>query len=229
MTPKMIARWIGVLFLLGDVTGILSVVITQPSLGVFSQQDPTYLIKIGSNETVIIIGALLLLLMGLSLAFIPIVFYPLLKRFNETLAVGYLVFRGALETMLTIGMAVSGLLLVLVSHQYAPGGSAAVSAQALGTLIMGAHDQLNIVLQIVFPVGALMVYSVLYTSRLVPRWLSGWGLIGAILYLSVGVYHLFGTEITLLLLVLGAQEIVLALWLLIKGFNPQALGDSPPT
>jgi len=174
MTPKMIARVVGILFLLGDIAGILSVVVTSPSLGAFSQHDPSYLVKVSAQENLVILGALLLVTMAVTLALIPIVMYPLSKKFNETLALGYVVFRGALETIITIAMAISWPLLIIVGREYAAAGvSGASSVQTMGTIVFGAHDRLNAMLEVVFPLGALMFYAVLYRSQLIPLWLSG--------------------------------------------------------
>ena len=226
MTPKRTAQLVGVLFLIGDVMGILSVVVTGPSLGTFSEQDPSYLVKVAAQQNTVIFGALLLLAMGLSLAFIPIVLYPVAKKFNETLAVGYLVFRGALETVITIGMVVCGLVVVLVSQRYSVAGPSGASVvQNAGAVLMEVHGRLNALLEIVFPVGALMLYGLLYRYRLVPWWLSGWGLVGAVLYLGAGVAFLFGPEVQWALIPLGIQEVVMAIWLIVKGFNPSVVQE----
>jgi hypothetical protein len=79
---------------------------------------------------------------------------------------------------------------------------------------------------VVFCLGALMFYYVLYRSKLVPRWLSGWGLIAAVPYLAGGVMGMAGivnpwaTIVTVIDMPLAVQEMVLAVWLIVKGFNP---------
>ncbi|NCF69218.1 MAG: DUF4386 family protein, partial [Chloroflexi bacterium] len=83
---------VGVLFIVGTVAGILSGVLTEPILG-----DPDYLINIAANETQIIIGSILVLVMGFAVAMIPVVLFPILRKFNEVLALGAVLFRGALE------------------------------------------------------------------------------------------------------------------------------------
>ena len=84
-----------------------------------------------------------------------------------------------------------------------------------------------------FALGALMYYYVLYRSRLVPRWLSGWGLVGAGLCLVATVYAGFTQEFgfstvnNVLNIPIGVQEMVLAVWLIVKGFNPSAVTADP--
>ena len=80
-----------------------------------------------------------------------------------------------------------------------------------------------------FGLGALMYYWVFYRSRLVPRWLSGWGLVGATLVTVSGLLVMFGLAVPLgttqavLALPIAVQEIVLAVWLIAKGFNPAVI------
>ena len=91
------------------------------------------------------------------------------------------------------------------------------------------------VAMLAFGVGALMYYYVFYRSRLVPRWLSGWGLVGGALMLvstvSSGFTQDFGftTVNTVLNIPIGLQEMVLAVWLIVKGFNPSALAADAET
>jgi len=85
--------------------------------------------------------------------------------------------------------------------------------------LVKASETINPVLEIVFSLGALMFYILFYQTRLIPRWLSGWGVVGAIVYLVAGVMALFGAPMEILLALLGVQEMVMALWLIFKGFN----------
>ena len=70
---------------------------------------------------------------------------------------------------------------------------------------------------IVFSLGALMFYYLFYRSRLIPRWLSVWGLAGAALYLAVPLLDMFGHGFGVLMAPLAVAEIVLAVWLIVKG------------
>ena len=108
-TSKKTARIVGALFIIGTVAGILSVVFTGPVL-----DDPDYLIKISANENQIIIGALLVLIMGFALAMVPVVLFPIFKKYNEALALGAVVFRGALEAAAYIAIVICWLLLLTV-------------------------------------------------------------------------------------------------------------------
>jgi len=71
-SSRKIAIIVGVLFIIGTVAGILSVVITGPIL-----EDPGYLVKVAANQNQIIIGALLVLVMGFALAMVPVMMFPI--------------------------------------------------------------------------------------------------------------------------------------------------------
>jgi len=215
-TNRKVAIIVGVLFIIGTVSGILSAVFTGSILGASD-----YLVQVAANEPQMITGAFFVLVMGLSLAMVPVMMYPLFKKQNEALALGAVVFRVPIEAAIYILMVVSWLLLILVSRESAGAGDAS-SFQALGAVLVKTSETINPVLEIVFSLGAVMFYTLFYQTRLIPRWLSGWGIVGAVVYLVAGVMALFGNEIGFLLALLGVQEMIMALWLIIKGFNPSA-------
>ena len=220
---RKIAIIVGVLFIIGTVAGILSRVITGPIL-----DASDYLIKVSANENQIIIGALFVLIMAFALAMVPVVMFSIFKKHNEALALGYVVFRGALEVVAYIAVVISWLLLLTLSQEFVKAGAPdASNFQTLGTLLLGAVDWINhSFLTIVFSLGALMFYYLFYQSKLIPRWLSGWGFIGATLVLAVGVLGMFGLVLEILWAPLGVQEMVLAVWLIVKGFNPSAIASA---
>ena len=226
-TNRKTAIIVGVLFIIGTVAGILSVVFYGPILN-----GPDYLIKVSANENQIIIGALFVLTMGFALAMVPVMMFPIFKKHNEALALGYVVFRGALETVTYIALVISRLLLILVSQEYVAAGTPDASYfQTLGALLLKGHDSINTILIIVFGLGALMLYYLFYQSKLIPRWISGWGFFAIILHLATGfliIFHLqspFSTINTVMNLPILLQEMVMAVWLIVKGFNPSAIAS----
>lgn len=74
-------------------------------------------------------------------------------------------------------------------------------------------------LDIVFSIGALFIYYIFYKTKLIPTWLSLWGLIGAILYLAYPILFMFNFDIGILQIPLAVQEMIMAGWLIVKGFN----------
>jgi hypothetical protein len=217
-TDRKIAGIVGILFIIGTVLGILSVVFTGSVLGA---QD--YLTQIPANENQVKVGALLVLIMGFALALVPVMLFPIFKKYNEALALGAVVFRGALEAVSYMAIAISWLLLLALSREYVKAGAPdAAYFQTLGTFVLEAVEWTSQVLAIVFSLGALMIYYLFYRSRLIPRWLSVWGLVGAVLYLAAPLLALFGPDLGILMAPLALQEMVLALWLIFKGFDSAA-------
>jgi hypothetical protein len=227
-TNRKTAVIVGILFIIGTVSGILSVVFTAPIM-----TGSTYPINISASETQWIIGTLLILLMGFSLAMIPVMLYPIFKKHNEVLALGAVLFRGVLEAVLYTASVISMLLLLNVSEIFGKTGvTGASNFQTLGSMLTAAGDWISIILSFVFCIGGLLIYTLFYQTRLIPRWLSGWGVIGAVLYFVANLVSMFSplhiapsieSGIGLLLVPLAIQEMVFAVWLIVKGFNPSAI------
>jgi hypothetical protein len=205
---------VGTLFIIGDIAGVLSYVVTQGLL-----DGPDALTRIAANQSHLALGALLVLIMGLALAMIPVVMYPIFKKYNEVLALGTVVFRGALETVAYMGYAGIWLLLLELSREHTAVASAgAPHVQTLTGLLVAAQGSVATWLtSIAFSLGSLMFYYLFYRSRLVPRWLSIWGLVGAALYLATPLLDMFGHGFGVLMAPLAVAEVVLAVWLIAKG------------
>jgi len=212
------ARIIGVLFIIGTVSGILSTVFTG---GIFS--EPDYLVKIAEGQSQVILGAAFVLLMGFSLAMVPVMMFPIFKKKNEALALGAVVFRGPVEAVLYILTVLGWLMLITLGKEFVAAGAPVDSHfQNFGAVLMQSGTQINQILEISFSLGALMFYTLFYQTRLIPRWLSLWGVIGAVLYHIAGWTDLFGVDMGVLIFPLAVQEMVMALWLIVKGFDKTA-------
>lgn len=224
-TNKKTARIVGVLYIIGTVAGVLSLVLVGSTL-----DAPDYLTKFSENKNQIIIGTLLVLTLGFALAMVPVMMFPIFKKYNEALALGAVIFRGALEAVTYVGIAISWLLLLTLSQEYAKAGTPDVSTfQSLGTLLLDVEHWFSQMLSIVFSLGALFIYYLFYQSTLIPRWLSAWGLMGAILYLAYPLLVMFGSDIEILMAPLALQEMVMAVWLIVKGFDPTASASESAT
>ena len=216
---------VGVLFIIGDIAGVLSYVVTRGLL-----DGPDALTKIAANQSQLALGALLVLVMGLALAMVPVVMYPIFKKYNEVLALGCVVFRGALETVGYMATAGTWLLLLELSREHAEAASAgAPHVQTLSALLVATQGSIAAYLtSIVFSLGALMFYYLFYQSRLIPRWLSVWGLVGAALYLAAPLLDMFGHGFGVLMAPLAVAEIVLAVWLIVRGLTEPARATTAP-
>jgi hypothetical protein len=209
------AALVGILYIAGTAFGVGSVVATAPVLGAGDLTG-----AIAARGSCLAVGSLLVLAMGFSLAFIPVLLHPVLKKVDRDLALGYVVFRGGLETFTYLGTA--GLWMAVVSlGRLASDGSELDFAATL--LASGGLGQVLTILA--FGLGALMLYSLLYRSRLVPRWLSLWGFVAIGLHLATGILLLFGLAasaspiLTLMNLPILVQEMVMATWFIVKGFG----------
>ncbi len=207
---------VGVLFIVGDIAGVLSLLVTR---GLFD--GPDVLTSIAAGQGRLALGALLVLTMGLALAMVPVVMYPIFKKYNEVLALGTVVFRGALEAVAYMATAGVWLALLELSRGRATAASAGAShIETLSELLVTAQGSVTVWLtSIAFSLGALMFYYLFYRSRLIPRWLSVWGLVGAALYLATPLLDMSGHGFGLLMAPLAVAEIVLAVWLIVRGMD----------
>lgn len=231
MTDRTTARVVGGLFIAATLAGLIAAVVEQPLI----DRSDDYLNWIDRNHDRVIAGAFLELVMAAAVAAIPVAAYPVLRRFSECLSLGYVVVRAVEGMVLLVGT--TGLLTLLtVGQQFASASSAdAHRLQALGDAIFAARDWSGhaVLDTAVFPLGALIFNWLLYRVRLVPRWLSGWGMVAAMLYWTAGagvlleVMEPFRAAQILLALPLAVQEMVLAIWLIAKGFAPAAFRTVP--
>jgi hypothetical protein len=221
---------VGVLFIIATAAPIISVVpLSVVPIGFLgSEGDPDYLTAIFANENQVLIGALLWIAMTASVVLIPILMFPILKKHNLRLALGYVgarIFEGFFDALNVISL----LILLSLSREFVSAGAPINSYfQTSGALLLAAIDWGSILMDFPFLLGALVFNYLLYTSKLIPRWLSVLGLIGGVLWLATVPVRMFGLSppmIEIFALPIAAQEMILAAWLIIKGFNPSAIAS----
>ena len=153
--------------------------------------------------------------------------FPILKQYNERLALGYVGFR-FLEGILFIFSVIKSLSLISLSQEFIKAGAPDASYfQTLGNSIQAQNHWSTLVYIIVFTLGALMFYSLLYKSKLLPRFISVWGLIAVSLLLLGALVGLFGFIHTSKIMIffgppIALNELTLSVWLFTKGFNSSA-------
>jgi Domain of unknown function (DUF4386) len=219
----------GVLFVIADVAGIPSLALSKPLL-----DAPDYLIKLSANANQVTRAALLVFIMAAACAGIAISMYPVLREFNVGLALGAVGFR-IIEAVFEMVAFISMLLLLALSQEFVKAGAPDSSYfQTLGALLLAGRDWVsNVVMLVNWCLGALMYLYIFYQSKLVPRWLSGWGLVVyplIIVACTLAMFRLInpvGTIWGVLVYPAGLQELVLAVWLIVKGFNPSAVASLP--
>jgi hypothetical protein len=213
----------GILFIVADAAGFLAL-FAQPVLNA-----PDYLTRIAANELTVLAGALLVFIMGWADAGIGISMYPILRRHNEGVALGAAAFRIIDGVFHCIG-AILILLLATLSREFIKAGPAGLAQfQGIGTLLLEGRTWVVAVgALLAWCIGAYLYYALFYKRRLVPRWLSVWGLAGITLVVAASILVLFrqvapmSTAQLIMSFPVALQEIVLAIWLIIRGFNPSA-------
>jgi hypothetical protein len=226
-TSRKTARIVGALFITATGAAIVSGAFLLPIL-----EAPDYLAKVSANESQVMIGALFYFIMAAAGAGIAIPMYPILRKHNEALALGAVAFRVIEGAIFMVGV-VCVLALVTVSQEFVHAGAPDASYfQTLGELLLAGYTVAQAVVPGVFAfsLGALMYYYIFHQSKLVPRWLSVWGLVGVTLGIVNGLYDMFGgtpneTISMLLDLPIFVQEMVLAVWLIVRGFNSSAIAS----
>jgi hypothetical protein len=207
------ATIVGALFLTVMVTWFIGSELIESILNA-----PDYLINVYPNRIRVIIGVLFELIQAAAVVGIAVMMFPILKKYDERIALGYVVFR-ILECTMLIVAAISPLLLITLSQEYLKAGAPdASSFQALSTLFIALREHWTLlVLAIFYSFAAIMFYYVLYQTKLIPRFISVWGFIGASLALATPWFGtLFGIP-------MGLNELFLGVWLIVKGFNPSAI------
>jgi hypothetical protein len=220
----------GALYFLGTVFGVLggvvggevftSLISSKPLVGV------DMLGLVAANSSQITGGAFFTLMMGISLVAMTVFLYPIFRKDSEELAGGLLLFRGALEGTGYMFSTLGFLALVALSNEYVATGADSAALQSVGNFLYQFQARIGPVSTLMFIIGATFLYVSFYRTRLIPRWLSVWGLIGAVgvfAYVLLDFFRMDNGIGFYLQMVIAPQEIVMGLWLVIKGFNQDAV------
>jgi hypothetical protein len=219
----------GVLFIVATVVGILSL----PLMGPVNATN--YLVDVSTNANQVATAALLLIIGGAAAPGIAISLYPVLRKYNAGLALGSVCFR-VIEGVFYIAAPIGLLLLITLSQEFVKAGAPDSSYfQTLGVLVVAGFRWVgNVGATLAFSIGCLLYYIIFYRTKLVPRWLSGWGLVAGVLTMlscllvMFGLIAPFSTEQIVLAIPMLPQEMVLAVWLIVKGFNPSVIASKSP-
>lgn len=211
----------GLLFLLATPASLAAAALVPPRTGT------DYLSDVATRSNDMAIAALLYFVAAACSAGIAVALYPLVRRVSIGLAMGSVVFR-TIEAVFYIVGVVSYLSILSLSQSLAAEQVTDRGVhRAISDSLVAGHDRAAVVAVLAFCLGAGMYYLAFYRARLVPRWLSGWGLAGSALMAIGAVLALFHdaavTEYVPFALPIGLQEIVFAVWLIVRGCNPSAL------
>ena len=220
---KTTARVVGTLYIMATVASSLTVVLLTPTL-----DAPDYLVRLSANEFQVSLALLLMLVDVFCVVGIGTMLYPILKRNFEALALGFTAAR-IIEGVLFIVYCIGVLSLLALSREFVRAGTPDASHfQSNGTIMLAVSNwAFSLGLRFAFGISALLLNYMLYQSKLIPRWLSGWGFVGGLFVFAMLFSELFNMNLPGISDVLIAvQEMVFAVWLIVKGFNPSAIASA---
>jgi len=218
---------VGVLFLIATATFFIGdSILIESILG-----DPDYLINVSENITQVIIGVLIAFIDCIAFVGIAVLMFPILKKHNEPITLGYFGTR-IVEFAIILAYIIPPLLLITLSQEYVKAGAPDTSnLQTLGAVLLAERYWVFRLIYILNGVASLTFCYLLYKSKLVPRFFSVLGLIG-------GAVLLIGTSLDMLGLIdvnqgagmlvvipLGLFELILPIWLFVKGFSSSAIAS----
>lgn len=187
------------------IVGLLFLVSTLTFM-IGSNQIRSFLIDVSQNKSPLFLGVILEIICGVAVVGIGVLMFPILKLFKKRLALGYVIFRIIECTIIIVG----GIYLLSLLE------------------FMWKYEMIIFVFT---AIGGLIFSYLLYLSKLVPRYLSGLGIIGYLmLFLGVvldmfSIFNINGGAGMLLYLPGGLFELFLPIWLFIKGFNSSAIAS----
>jgi hypothetical protein len=210
------AKITGVLFITASATVILTVI----PIGFIIDRTTDYFVNVSANENQVLLGVFLEFLWAFAVIGIPILLFPILKKYDETLNIGFFSFR-LIEGIITLVGTISLLTLLTLSQDFVQAGTPAESHyQTLGDLLITVREwSFMIGPGLSFALSAVILNYILFQSHIVPRWLSGWGFIGGLLCFPGYLLQFLNMNQDILFAAIGIQEMVFAVWLIVKGFD----------
>lgn len=209
--------------------GILYLVtfVSIPTLSLYSNAHKEGFVLGSGPDSPVYLGAVLEVIVALTCIGTAIALYPVVKKQAETLAIGFVATRTLEAASIIAGVA--SLLSLVALRQSGPGADAAVTGQVL----VGMYDKLFMLSQSLMPsINGLLLGTLLYRSRLVPRIIPTIGLIGApILFVFTmlavgGVVENRSTGAGLAAALIAIWEFSLGIYLTFKGFSPSPIADA---
>jgi len=207
---------VGVLFLTALGTSILgSAGFVGPIIN-----TPDYLADVYPNRTQVMTGMLLELTCAVAVVGIAVLLFPIINKYNKSIALGYLGLR-IIESVLICASAISLLSLLTLSQEYVKAAAPDTSSfHTSGILASAGYYWAFQIVILVCGVAGVMLCYLLYQSRLVPRSVSVLGIIGYPLSLVPPLLDMFGHSAGMIAFLPGSLfEIILPIWLIVKGFN----------
>jgi hypothetical protein len=202
-------------------------VFSIPALGLYEGvvNDPNFVLGAGSDQGVLW-GGLIEILTALTGIGTAVVLYPVIKRYGAGRAAGFVASRTLEAAMICSG--VLAVLAVYTLRQDFSGASDPASLTTTASGLVAVKDWSFLLGPGIMPaINALCFATIMYQSRLVPRWIPTVGLVGAPLLLVSSTITLFGgfeqvtTASLLMALPIATWELSVGIYMLVKGFRTQ--------
>ena len=224
---KKSANIVGILLILATVTAVAGVLLYDPILN-----GPDYMINGTEHANQVVLGALMELILVVSAVGTATAMFPILRKYNETIALWHICFRFLEAMIITVGV-ISVLSLLTLSREFVAAGAPDIASfQTSGIVLNAIHDWTFLLgPNFMLGINTLMYSFIFYKIKVVPRFISILGMIGATLIFTCALFVMFGvfTQLSvwgaILAIPVAAFEMILAVWLIVKGFNRSALAS----
>ena len=222
------ARAGGIAYLITFAASIPAVPLLGPLLN-----NPSYILT-GNADTQIAFGALLDVVNAIACIASAVAVFPVVRRQNESLALGFVTSRVMEAAVIMIG--VVSLMAAVTLHQHVAGtpGADPAALQTTGQALVAVRDwTFNFGPNVCAGINALLFGTLLYQSRLVPRIIPTLGLIGAPFVLAASVLTVFGVAQVgsawfVGVIPVAIWEFSVGIWMTFKGFRPSPLTAVAP-
>jgi len=224
-TKRKSAVFIGICFILAAVTAVVGLILYDPLLN-----DPAYLRAGDAHRNSVMLGVLMELILVIAAIGTSTTMFPILRKYNETIALWHVCFRFLEAIVITIGI-ISMLALLTLSHAFVNMTNPDVgSFQVSGITLKAIHDWTFLLgPNFLLGINTMMYSYIFYKTKLIPRFIPILGMTGSTLVFVCALLVMFGVIEQLsawgaiLALPVAANEMILAVWLIAKGFNISAL------
>ena len=212
---------VGVLFIVATAFLFIGEFFYRPYL-----DAPDVLEIAAANKRAVVFGLLIEMICILAMPLIGAFIFPVLSKVSTGFALAYFFFRG-LEAVVLISVGLTNKFAILSLSEAVAAGADRSAAELGLALIRSQNAWGNTdapIYNIVFVCGAFCLYSVLFRARLIPRWISLWGLLAITLHGGLVILNAFAGTLPewmfVLLFPIAVQEMVMAFWLIFRGFDP---------
>jgi hypothetical protein len=211
---------VGTLFWISNLSTLVGNVVAGPI-----PTAPNALTNMSPHATGIVIGTLIAHINDAAIIGYAVLLFPVLRRFDDALALGYVAFKVVEATMLVVSAALLLSLIALSQSYHAAGTSAGPYFQAVAEVTLAQQFWASRLAALAYLVATPILNFVLYRTQLVPRFISLWGFIALVL-LGIGLAIGIGDPTRgfepgqLLVIPIILWELFFATWLIVRGFSP---------